>query len=343
MNKKIKKYNQIVSIVENLKKVGKTVVAYSGAFDLLQSGHIKSLREAKEQGDFLIVLLNSDKSVKGYKGPNRPINSEIERAELLAALEMIDCILIFDELTPIKVLAGIRPNVYCSGYDWGGGCVERKTVEEYGGRIHVLNRETGKSTSKIIEKIVGIYEKPDVRAVFLDRDGVINENKPEYIHKIKDFRFKDGVINGLKKIQRKGYKLIIVTNQSGIARGYFKEKDLVLLNNWMLTYLKKRGVEIDKIYYCPHHTEFGNKKYKKDCDCRKPNIGFAEKAVKEFGISLNKSWVVGDDPRDILFGKKANTKTIFIGSDKNPVFSEMKIRPDYCVKKFKEVVKLILY
>jgi len=170
-----------------------------------------------------------------------------------------------------------------------------------------------------------------IKTVFLDRDGTININEPEYLHKIKDFKFAPTAIPALQKLSKTDYKIIILTNQSGIGRGYFKEKDLKKLHQWMLTQMKKKGIRIDKIYYCPHHP-------KDNCPCRKPKIGMLLKAVEDFGISLNESWVIGDDERDIIMARNANVKSIKLGK-KMP--KKLKLEPNYYAKNLLEAVGII--
>jgi len=140
------------------------------------------------------------------------------------------------------------------------------------------------------------------KAVFLDRDGTINIDK-NYVYKIDDFEFIPGVIKALKLFQEKGYKLFIITNQSGIARGYYTEEDFHILNNWMLSQLEKNNINIESVYYCPHLDEAKVLKYKKNCTCRKPNLGLFYKAIEEFDIDLNQSIVIGDKERDIAISK----------------------------------------
>src|SRR3989338_3215825 len=168
---KIKTQKEIIQICRRFKKRKKTVVTYNGSFDVLHLGHIKSLEEAKSQGDVLIVPLNSDKSVKNYKGPNHPIVSEKERAQTLAALSCVDYVVIFDEINPKEILNKIKPNIHCHGSDWGIDCVEKETVESNGGKIYILKIVPGLSTTGLVKKILNIYAKPEVRAIFLDRDG----------------------------------------------------------------------------------------------------------------------------------------------------------------------------
>lgn len=332
MNRKIKSQIGISQIVRDLKKQGKKIVISNGSFDILHIGHIKSLQEAKKQGDVLIVLLNSDKSIKSYKGKNRPINSQKVRAETLATLNFVDFITIFNEINPKRILGKIKPDIYCQGRDWGKNCLERKIVEKNGGSVYILRRASGVSTSKLIKKILDVYSQPEIKAVFLDRDGIININEPEYLYKIKDFKFIPFVISALQKLSKADYKIIIITNQSGIGRGYFREEDLEKLHQWLFRELKKKKIKIDKIYYCSHHP-------KNNCACRKPKIGMLLQAVSDFGLSLNKSWLIGDDERDIITGREANIRTIKIGK-RMP--KETKLEPNYYAKNLLTAVQSIL-
>jgi rfaE bifunctional protein nucleotidyltransferase chain/domain len=132
MKKKIKSEREIIKIVKKLKKEKKKIVATSGSFDLLHFGHIAALYEAKKKGDMLIVLLNSDSSIKMCKGKGKPIFPEDIRAKVLSALEPVDYVTIFNEITPIKILEKIKPDIYCQGEEWGKNCIERAIVEKYG-------------------------------------------------------------------------------------------------------------------------------------------------------------------------------------------------------------------
>ena len=148
-------------------------------------------------------------------------------------------------------------------------------------------------------------------AIFLDRDGVINVEK-DYVYTIDEFEFVENAIEALKILQNKGYALVVVTNQSGLARGYYTEEDFLKLTEWMDWCLIDRGVTLDGIYYCPHHPEKGIGKYKVDCECRKPKAGLIFDAAKQLNIDLKRSVMVGDRLTDIECGKNAGIKRNYL-------------------------------
>lgn len=153
LSNKIKSLKTLERIIREKKLRGKKISALSGAFDILHPGHISFLERCKKSGDILIVLLNSDKSVRRYKGKGRPIHGEASRAKVLSALAAVDFICVFDEPDPCKVLAVLKPDVFCQGDDWGADCIERETVEQNGGKIKVFKKIKGFSTTAIINKI----------------------------------------------------------------------------------------------------------------------------------------------------------------------------------------------
>lgn len=141
-------------LVAELKLQGKRVVFTNGCFDILHVGHLRYLNEAKKQGDILIVGVNSDVSVRKLKGPTRPINNEIDRAELLSGLKAVDFTVIFDELTPIETLEKIKPSIHVKGGDYKKEELpETVTVEKNGGEVRILAFVEGKSTTNIVNKI----------------------------------------------------------------------------------------------------------------------------------------------------------------------------------------------
>ncbi|MCR4694740.1 MAG: HAD family hydrolase [Pseudobutyrivibrio sp.] len=145
------------------------------------------------------------------------------------------------------------------------------------------------------------------KAVFIDRDGTINVDK-HYLYKKEDFEYLPGAREGLKILQDLGYLLIIVTNQSGIARGYFDEEAYLELDKSMKADLLLHGINLTDSYYCPHLIDGTIKKYAIDCECRKPKLGLFERAIKDHNIDINKSIVIGDSPRDI--GLAGNNKYV---------------------------------
>lgn len=146
--------DEAVALARQTQAAGKTVVFTNGVFDLLHVGHVRYLRQAKALGDVLIVAVNSDRSARGNKGPSRPIVPEQERAELIAALDVVDAVAIFDEPTPFAIISSVRPDVLVKGADWAeDAIVGRDVVEARGGRVVRVKVEEGHSTSAIIDKI----------------------------------------------------------------------------------------------------------------------------------------------------------------------------------------------
>jgi len=149
------------------------------------------------------------------------------------------------------------------------------------------------------------------KAVFLDRDGTINVEK-NYVHKIKDFEFLRGAVEGIKILNEHDFKVIVITNQSGIGRGYYEIKDVKKLHDFINVELNKHHAHIDAFYYCPHHPAEARGKYKITCKCRKPEAGLLEIAIKDFDLDRKKSFMVGDQKIDVEAGKKAGLITILL-------------------------------
>ena len=170
------------------------------------------------------------------------------------------------------------------------------------------------------------------KAVFLDRDGVINQEKG-YVHKIEDFHFFPYTFRALRKIPQE-YKKIIITNQSGISRGMYSQTEFEKLNSWVLSRLKEQGIEIDKVYFCPHHPD-------ENCSCRKPKTGLIRQAQKEFNLDLKKSWLIGDKTSDILAGKNAGCRTILVKTGFAGEDGLFNIKPDFEISNLEKAVKII--
>jgi len=166
------------------------------------------------------------------------------------------------------------------------------------------------------------------KALFLDRDGVINVEK-DYLYKIEDFEFIEGIIPLCKYYQNNGYKIFVVTNQSGIARGYYSEDDFSKLSEWMIEEFLKYGVKIQKIYYCPHHPEISG-----ECECRKPHAKMLLDAKKEFDLDMKNSIMIGDKERDIEAGLNAGVERNYLFDERGSI---KKSKATKIVKKLDEI------
>lgn len=149
------------------------------------------------------------------------------------------------------------------------------------------------------------------KAIILDRDGTINEEK-NYLYKIEDFDFTYKAPEAIKLLKDNGYMVIVITNQAGIARGYYNEKQLEELHQWINKELYKYETKIDEFLYCPHHPTAGKGPYKVECNCRKPNTYLYEYVINKFNIDINKSYVIGDKITDLIPGNKLGMKTILV-------------------------------
>jgi len=171
------------------------------------------------------------------------------------------------------------------------------------------------------------------KAIFFDRDGTLVDD-PGYVHKIEDFKLLPKTIEALKNL--KDFKFFIITNQSGIGRGYYTINDFEKFNKHLIKVLKEDNINIEETFVCPHHPD-------EVCDCRKPNIKFIKEAEKRFDLDLKKSWVIGDHPHDIELGKNAGCKTVYVltGHGKKHV-NDLKIKPDFIAQDLLEAAKYIL-
>lgn len=144
--------------LEALRKEGKKIAFTNGCFDILHVGHVRYLKEAKKTADILVLALNSDASVRSIKGLKRPLVSEEERAEVLAALEYIDFVTIFHELTPLELICYLKPDILIKGGDWPEDkVVGRDEIKKWGGHVTIIPEVAGKSTTNIVDKIISVY------------------------------------------------------------------------------------------------------------------------------------------------------------------------------------------
>ncbi len=338
---KIKKRTELTKITKKLREEGKKIGVTNGVFDILHSGHAKYLEDAKKLCDVLVVSINTDKSVKKYKGEDRPIINEKERTRMIASLESVDYVTSHGERRMKKTLEMLKPDFYIKGGDYS---VEKMTsrfvVEAYGGKAVVLPMIKGTSTTEMINKILKVYGKETKKenlkvsqAVFLDRDGVINK-EVEYLHEPEKFKLLPNVLEGLKLLQDMDYKLIIITNQTGIGLGYFTKEDFYKVNRKMFKEISKKDIIIDKIYFCPHSLT-------EKCNCRKPKTGLFERAKQELNIDMEHSFMVGDKTEDILAGKNAGVKTILVKTGHAGKDGNYDVKPDFVADNLLNAAKTI--
>jgi D-glycero-D-manno-heptose 1,7-bisphosphate phosphatase len=183
-------------------------------------------------------------------------------------------------------------------------------------------------------------------AVFLDRDGTLNE-EGGYINHVDRFWLIKGAAEAIILLKSHGLKTIVVTNQAGVAQGYYPETHLTKLHDKLKVLLKKEGAELDAIYYCPHHPSIGEPPYRQDCECRKPKLGMIRRAEKEFSVDARRSYMVGDKISDVEFGRRAGCKSILVltGYGKGELeYNRDKLNgePDYIAEDILDAAKWIV-
>ncbi|MDW7679933.1 MAG: HAD-IIIA family hydrolase, partial [bacterium] len=295
---KIKTREQLVPICQQLRRKGFKIGFTSGAFDLIHAGHADYLEKAKAWCDRLIVGVNTDVSVKKYKGANRPLVPEFQRLKIVAALESVDFVFLFDERRNAANIKLLKPNFYFKAGDYRESELTSKPIiEKFGGCVKLIPIVEDISTSEIIRRIradetgnkkfveeqehtvhLKITPLKSSPAIFLDRDGTINK-EIGYLSDPDDFELLPNALEGMKKFMDMGYRLVIVTNQGGIGLGYFSRQDFYQVNKKMLTEISRAGILIDKIYFCPHSLA-------ENCPCRKPRTGLIQRAQQELNLDL---------------------------------------------------------
>jgi len=353
-DEKIKTRDELAKICARLHNEGKLVGFTSGVFDILHAGHVEYLEKAKALCDVLIVGINSDVSVKRYKGKNRPFVPENLREKVLAGLTSVDFVFVFGERRNQQNILALRPDFYIKAGDYSPDqLTSKEIVESVGGKVVLIPIETKISTTDIIERIVDsegggperVVEKEGAvhfvkrslkaaPAVFLDRDGTINDEM-EYLHDPKKFKLLPNALEGLKKLQDMGYRLVIVTNQGGIGLGYYTEEDFYRVNREMFRQLAPTGIKIDKIYFCPHSAS-------ENCNCRKPNIGLIERAVADLNIDLANSFFIGDKTIDLETGRRAGIRKILVRTGHAGADAIYAVEPDYVADDLLDAANWIL-
>jgi rfaE bifunctional protein nucleotidyltransferase chain/domain len=298
---------------EEYRHAGKRVGFTSGVFDILHAGHVEYLAQAAELVDVLIVGVNSDSSVRTNKGEHRPIVSEALRAEVVAGLRSVSHAFVFAEHNNNVNIELLKPDLYIKAGDYSADKLTSKhIVESYGGRVEIIPFRDGLSSTSIIDTIVTasrtssgpVAQPKKAPAVFVDRDGTINEHI-EYLSDPKKFVEIPRSFAALKRLQDNGYRIIIVTNQPGIGLGYFSREDFFAVNREMMRQAAAAGCGIDKIYFCPHSKA-------ENCECRKPEPFFIKRAERELSVDVPNSFVIGDMTSDIQLGKNAGCRSILV-------------------------------
>ncbi len=310
-SEKIVSREALAAIVQDLKQQGKTIVTTNGSFDLLHIGHVTMLQEAKSLGDALIVGLNSDASVRSYKGKYRPICPQKQRVGMLAALTCTDYITIFDELTPIPLLEIIQPDIHVNSPEHGYECVEREIVERYGGHIHLAQLIEGISTSQLIARILEASSHTPCRGIFIHAKDLFELDYPsserdKISGKLKFALLTKATLSVLRQFNSQGFRIFILSPCSEVRQ----EKDIVEI-------LYRQGVEISL-------------------------CSSIERAVEDFDVILAKSFVISGDMADIQIGRELNCKTILL---KTPTVDQKNTSdaagPHFFAKNFPETANFV--
>ena len=188
-----------------------------------------------------------------------------------------------------------------------------------------------------------LMESDMKKAIFIDKDGTLIEDIPYNVDPTL-LRFMDGALEALKTFRRLRFSIFVVSNQSGIARGYFDQEDLHHLRVSLDKMLKARGVQVEEFFFCPHHPEGQVAPYNVECNCRKPQPGMILRAAEEFNIDLTHSWMIGDILHDVEAGNRAGCKTVLLNNGHETVWEISEYRqPTAMVSSFEEAVRVIAH
>lgn len=297
----------VANLITRLKKQGKRVGLCQGGFDLLHPGHIKHFESAKKLCDVLFVSITSDQFVTRRKGSGRPIFADKLRAYMVASLRMVDYVVITD-LLGVDVLHTLKPSLYIKGSDFIGKQTPGITAERRVAKI-AYTKDPKLSTTEVIDYIQKSIPRREILVV-VDRDGTLIKNK-FFFGKDDDWRKKlrlnMPVVSFLSYLKTK-YKttMIVASNQSGVARGYFSESRVREIHNCLDKLLKKQGATIENWQHAPdvdreHAQANFIPRYIKSVTKRKPSVAMVNDALKELGKKLNdfsKVVVLGDRHED---------------------------------------------
>ena len=330
--------DQLMSLVSEWRTAGLSVGFTCGAFDLLHTGHVDYLQRARALCDRLVVAVNTDRSIRAYKDPLRPVNAETHRIAVVSALACVDAAIPLDDLRPEFLITSLKPDFYIKGGDYQIQQLRSASlVESYGGKCVVIPVIHEVSTTQMIRRIQALaaYAKPDAAStnlgkpiVFLDRDGTIIQNVP-FINSPSRVQLLPGVGESLRALQDKGFLLVVITNQQGIGLGYFNYDEFVGVNSQMLKLLSEYGVQISRFYFCPHSLSDG-------CRCRKPGTKLIEDALAYFGSRAADCFSIGDSPSDVACAERSGCKAILLNRNTQS-------DADFTAASFAEAVDYILH
>jgi len=179
------------------------------------------------------------------------------------------------------------------------------------------------------------------RAVFLDRDGTINR-EVDVLRDVRQLRLLPGAGDAIRSLNRRGFLVIVITNQPVIARGWLSRDGVEEIHRVLSERLLRRGARLDAFYYCPHHPHADRIEYRTRCRCRKPGTGLIAKAARDFGIDLSRSFLAGDSTRDILAGKRAGLTTLLLETGYGGKDGKYVVRPDYRARDLRAAVRIII-
>lgn len=352
-SEKIKSREEVASLCAEARARGKRVGFTSGTFDLLHAGHVDYLEKARQACDLLVVGVNSDASVRAYKGPSRPLVPAEQRAEVVAALECVDLVFIFPERRNKVNIQLLRPDLYIKAGDYQQSqLTSKEEVERYGGKVLLIPVTTPVSTTEILARAVSVQASPQAvvevagavhlhrprlkpaPAVFVDRDGTILEEVP-YLHEPEKARLLPLVGEGLRRFQDMGYRIVVLTNQAGIGLGYFPVEDFYRVNSAMLGLLHQHGVRVDKVYFCPHGLA-------EQCECRKPGTALLRLAVEQLNVDLSHSIVIGDRTSDVETARRAGCRSILVRTGAAGQDGEYSATPDAVAESLVEAADIAL-
>ncbi len=354
---KIKTREALRSLLQLKRDEGKTIGFTSGVFDLIHAGHVDYLQQAKAQCDCLVVGVNDDESVRRYKGSNRPLVPAEQRMRVLAAMMDVDYVFQFSERRNQTNIEYLKPHIYFKAGDYNKEqLTSASVIEAIGGKVILIPVIYPVSTSELLQRLNSHpsdqphtgwqmdtatthahWQLPALKAapaIFLDRDGTINE-EISYLHEPEKFKLINGVGEGLAELQNMGYRLVVITNQAGIGLGYFTVEDFYRVNQAMFKALKPFGVKIDRIYFCPHGIT-------ENCPCRKPNIMLLERAVKDLNIDLAHSFYIGDQSVDMATADRIGIKKFLVNTGCKGLDGHYSNRGDWVVDSILDAAKIIL-